>query len=910
MSNSTSNLDGVAAKGMAWAGLAVISMKFMSVLSQVVLGVILSVEVYAIYAAASAAFIIVKGFQDAGVNRIIIQQQDRYDEVAGDLGGLAIYLGVIGAILLAAFSHFLSDIYKFPTLIYVLSISALTIPLMVWNSLQMARLNIQMRFKLRSLLTAIQSFLYYLVLIGCAALGYGEYSFAIATLAAAIFLAIVYLRKIGPAPVKFRVPFFKIKSFFRPLKWTILSSYFFGLAQNGDYLVLGFFLEAYELGQYFFGFMITANISLLLAFPVSQTLMPMFSKLQNDMRQTQRQFLNTSQLCIFMACCFSLAIIGFIPEALRYFFAGKWDIAGTVAVIMAVVMPLRVCEPLAIAALEGRGKWRSRTAFLAYDGLGLMLFASIGSFFLGGVLGAAIFVAFHRAVSTLIVYPYAMKTIDFTITNSLAQIFRNLWPFAVSAGLLFFVKENYLDRSDEMLHQLGVAFVYTLVIGVLYLLIAFFNTRQVFDLLFGSLIKVMNRGTPKNAKHKALAERASSEEDYNNENCYVLGVLTGHEGYGIKRGWITLLSGFVKGQKSSQAAILSTSKLEEKFAALNIPTHKLSSKYKSSVTSLPVLKEFALFLRLVKQLRLVSKLTHLGRVNRVDRLLVRSPLEIFLISLTAHKLKIKAYWLLPNGLSQHWPFDLNQRICHFLFKNRNLIPISNSHYTNSTLGEGDFERHVCHLGIDSQEFDPDAEPVLKRSDYGLPEGQIVLGMFARVVPTKGHCLLIESLAEFCRVNPNIYVLVCGGPLTTKYAKKVMKLCKEKGLQDRFFFVGEKRDVVEHYRLCDVVLNTRIDAEPFGFTVIESMMMGIPVLAHKAGGPGETIIDGTTGWLIEEATVPHMVKGFQRMLDDQDRWKEMGGHAREHALKNYTQEHFVNRLIDIFESNKNKSNRPQ
>ncbi|MGC8566035.1 MAG: glycosyltransferase, partial [Thermoplasmata archaeon] len=38
-------------------------------------------------------------------------------------------------------------------------------------------------------------------------------------------------------------------------------------------------------------------------------------------------------------------------------------------------------------------------------------------------------------------------------------------------------------------------------------------------------------------------------------------------------------------------------------------------------------------------------------------------------------------------------------------------------------------------------------------------------------------------------------------------------------------------------------------EPFGYVPIESMACGTPVLSYNKQGPGETIINGKTGWLV-------------------------------------------------------------
>ncbi|MFP3288078.1 MAG: glycosyltransferase, partial [Acidilobus sp.] len=40
-------------------------------------------------------------------------------------------------------------------------------------------------------------------------------------------------------------------------------------------------------------------------------------------------------------------------------------------------------------------------------------------------------------------------------------------------------------------------------------------------------------------------------------------------------------------------------------------------------------------------------------------------------------------------------------------------------------------------------------------------------------------------------------------------------------------------------------------EPFGYVPVESMACGTPVLTYAAQGPGETVVDGVTGWLAKD-----------------------------------------------------------
>jgi Glycosyl transferases group 1 len=62
--------------------------------------------------------------------------------------------------------------------------------------------------------------------------------------------------------------------------------------------------------------------------------------------------------------------------------------------------------------------------------------------------------------------------------------------------------------------------------------------------------------------------------------------------------------------------------------------------------------------------------------------------------------------------------------------------------------------------------------------------------------------------------------------------------------------------VGHAELLELYTHARFTAfpftdEPFGLVPIESMACGTPVLTYAAQGPGETVLDGKTGWLARD-----------------------------------------------------------
>lgn len=88
-------------------------------------------------------------------------------------------------------------------------------------------------------------------------------------------------------------------------------------------------------------------------------------------------------------------------------------------------------------------------------------------------------------------------------------------------------------------------------------------------------------------------------------------------------------------------------------------------------------------------------------------------------------------------------------------------------------------------------------------------------------------------------------------------------------------------------------------DPFPSVPLEMMSAGLPVIAYDLGGPKEAIIDGQTGFLVENKNPTKLAEKIEYFLDNRDEIGRMGKAARAHVEKNFTWEKHVNKLIDIY-----------
>lgn len=427
----------MAARGMAWAIFSVLVSKVMSFVSQIVLGYVLSAQTYGAFAIAAMALSLTAGFQNAGVSKALIQQKENFDELVGNYAAFSLHLGGIGGLLLVAVSFVLATAYDVPPLVEILCVSAISIPLMSLSAIYGAKLSNAFRFRDLQMAGIMVAFLYNAALIAFACLGFDYMTIAAATVFSQLAGYFLYVRLAGGVAVNYRLPLRTFSRIFVSLRWLIFISFLFGLMRNGDYLVLGRLVTQQELGYYYFGFMLTANIGVLLTTAINQTFLPLFSSIKEDAARLQDMIAKIGVMIGFLCGMLCLVAVGLLPQLIHVVWAGKWDPSALTAVAMAIALPLRIYATLGTVTMEAKGRWRMRAGLLVADAVGIMVAAAAGAA-LGGYEGAAIAVALETALSGVVIFPLAARQIGMSLVHSSRLQARTALPFLACAAILYF----------------------------------------------------------------------------------------------------------------------------------------------------------------------------------------------------------------------------------------------------------------------------------------------------------------------------------------------------------------------------------------------------------------------------------------------------------------------------------------
>jgi len=252
---------------------------------------------------------------------------------------------------------------------------------------------------------------------------------------------------------------------------------------------------------------------------------------------------------------------------------------------------------------------------------------------------------------------------------------------------------------------------------------------------------------------------------------------------------------------------------------------------------------------------------------------------------------------MPNTPSRY-PLQLNQRAYAWAVRRWRVQVLANSDYTAERMALVPGVEVVTPT-VDARRFDPETVSPIPRAALGIPEQATVLGLIARLDASKGADLLIAALAPLG--EPDLHLLLVGGPLDSDYAQTLHAQVRDAGLEARVHWVDTVTDPERYWAVCDLAINARRDAEPFGLSIVEAMLMQRPAIAHALGQPASTIRDGQTGWLYHRPAADALAEALRRALADRTHWPAMGHAARAEALQRFANEalgpRYLQRLRD-------------
>jgi glycosyltransferase involved in cell wall biosynthesis len=206
---------------------------------------------------------------------------------------------------------------------------------------------------------------------------------------------------------------------------------------------------------------------------------------------------------------------------------------------------------------------------------------------------------------------------------------------------------------------------------------------------------------------------------------------------------------------------------------------------------------------------------------------------------------------------------------------------------------------TIHYGMDASGFRrTDAERDRARAALGLAPETVAIGIASRLIPGKGHDVLIDAFAKAAAENPRLRLLVVGeGPERAAAEAQAARQLPA----GTFEFLGFVHEIADFMSACDAIaFPTQPEfGEGFGLAALEAMAAGRPVISSDMGPLPEIIVDEVTGFVIPARSRDGFARAIARVGADADLRRRVGEAAAQRAHDTFSLDAMVEKTIGVY-----------
>jgi glycosyltransferase involved in cell wall biosynthesis len=208
-----------------------------------------------------------------------------------------------------------------------------------------------------------------------------------------------------------------------------------------------------------------------------------------------------------------------------------------------------------------------------------------------------------------------------------------------------------------------------------------------------------------------------------------------------------------------------------------------------------------------------------------------------------------------------------------------------STYMRDYLRIPDEKMAVVPLGVQTKDFE-DAEGAESAKAF-------TIGFLGRIAPEKGLHVLADAFVRLRRKTGRAQMrLEAAGYLAAAhkpYLADVQRILERAGLQGDFVYHGavDRAGKTRFLRGIDVMSMPATYDEPKGFTLLEAMASGVPVVEPRRAALAEIVERAGGGLLVAPDDPDQLADGLCRLWTDRSLREELGRRGREGVRQHYT-----------------------
>jgi len=179
----------------------------------------------------------------------------------------------------------------------------------------------------------------------------------------------------------------------------------------------------------------------------------------------------------------------------------------------------------------------------------------------------------------------------------------------------------------------------------------------------------------------------------------------------------------------------------------------------------------------------------------------------------------------------------------------------------------------------------------------LPADGVVVGMLGRIVPHKGHDLLLQALGLLGDAAANMHLCLLGDTQAGPWPATLRSMASTLGIGARVHMPGFQAEPAAALPALDILVQPS-RTEALSLALLEAMALGLPVVAARTGGMPEVVSDTQDGLLFAPGDVAGLAGALLRLQDEELRW-QLGARARDTQRARFCSVDMVARTVALY-----------
>lgn len=210
----------------------------------------------------------------------------------------------------------------------------------------------------------------------------------------------------------------------------------------------------------------------------------------------------------------------------------------------------------------------------------------------------------------------------------------------------------------------------------------------------------------------------------------------------------------------------------------------------------------------------------------------------------------------------------------------------------------DSNRVVCiHNGIDLNAVHITVQRAAKRKEWHVDDQAFLIGTVGRLVPVKGHTMLLEAFRLLRQRHRNVRLMFIGdGPLRGELEAEAERL----NLTGSVIFCGHQEQSYDFINMMDLfVLPSRHEGIPM--VLLEAYALKRPVVASHVGGIPEVVTHDRSGLLVSPEDPQAFAEAMSDIIEDQVKALAFGESGRSQVEGEFSARIMADRTAEVYRS---------